>query len=103
MCVYKIKYALSITAVWLSASQLIAQQKNSDYPIQPIDFTHVHVHDNFWAPKMELNANVTIPYVLQKCRETGRVDNFLKAAGKMPVGRMIYQFLVTVLSLLVMI
>lgn len=61
--------------------------QNADYPIQPVPFTQVHVHDHFWAPKMELNANVTIPYVLQKCRETGRVDNFLKAAGKMPVGR----------------
>ncbi|MBO9682534.1 MAG: glycoside hydrolase family 127 protein [Flavisolibacter sp.] len=71
----------------LSNCFLIAQQKNADYPIQPVAFTQVHVHDHFWAPKMELNANVTIPYVLQKCRETGRVDNFLKAAGKMPVGK----------------
>ena len=56
-----------------------AQQK--DYPIQPVDFTQVHVHDKFWTPKMEVNANITIPYVLDKCRETGRIDNFLEAAG----------------------
>ncbi|HEV8287252.1 MAG TPA: beta-L-arabinofuranosidase domain-containing protein [Chitinophagaceae bacterium] len=61
--------------------------QHSDYPIQPVAFTQVHVNDNFWAPKMDLNVRVTIPYVLQKCRETGRIDNFLKAAGKMPVGR----------------
>src|SRR5215208_649429 len=76
---------IGITA--FTSISVMAQQKNSDYPIQPVDFTHVHVHDHFWAPKMELNANVTIPYVLQKCRETGRIDNFLKAAHKMPVGR----------------
>jgi len=81
------KSAFSVAALAFSGSLLVAQQKNADYPIQPVAFTQVHVHDNFWAPKMELNANVTIPYVLQKCRETGRVDNFLKAAGKMPIGR----------------
>lgn len=63
---------------------LFAQQREADYPIQPVDFTHVHVHDRFWTPRMETNANITIPYVLQKCRENGRMDNFLKAAGKLP-------------------
>lgn len=59
-------------------SKVVAQQK--DYPIQPVPFTQVHVHDNFWEPKMEVNANVTIPYVLQQCKANGRVDNFLRAA-----------------------
>ncbi len=59
-----------------------AQSKHADYPIQPVDFTHVHVNDHFWAPKMQVNADVSIPYVLQKCEETGRIDNFLEAAGK---------------------
>ena len=63
-------------------THLRAQLK--DYPIQPVDFTQVHVHDNFWRPKMELNANVTIPYVLNKCQTTGRVDNFLRAAKILP-------------------
>ena len=31
---------------------------------------------------METNAKVTIPYILQKCREEGRINNFLVAAGK---------------------
>ena len=57
---------------------LSAQQK--DYPIQPVPFTQVHVNDNFWEPKMEVNANVTIPYVLAQCKANGRVDNFLRAA-----------------------
>jgi uncharacterized protein len=58
----------------------ICHAQNRDYPIQPVDFTRVHVQDKFWAPKMELNANVTIPYVLDKCKQTGRIDNFLRAA-----------------------
>ena len=54
-----------------------------DYPIQPVAFTSVRLSDNFWEPKIEVNADVTIPYVLQKCRETGRIDNFLRAAHKL--------------------
>lgn len=57
-------------------------QEHRDYPIQPVPFTQVHVHDHFWAPKMQVNVDVTIPYILQKCYETGRVNNFLVAAGK---------------------
>ena len=40
--------------------------------------------DNFWAPKINVNAGVTIPYTLEQCRKTGRIDNFLRAAGKLP-------------------
>jgi len=77
---------ISIAAIALCVgSTAVTQERNSDYPIQPVAFTQVHVNDHFWAPKMELNLRVTIPYVLQKCRETGRIDNFKKAAHKMPV------------------
>ncbi|WP_316784253.1 glycoside hydrolase family 127 protein [Pedobacter frigiditerrae] len=69
---------LLLFAFGLIAISTNAQQK--DYPIQPVPFTHVHVNDEFWAPKMEVNAKVTIPYILQKCKENGRIDNFLRAA-----------------------
>ncbi len=62
-------------------SPVLAQQK--DYPIQPVAFTSVHVNDNFWQPKMEVNAKVTIPYVLAQCKANGRMDNFLRAAKKL--------------------
>lgn len=52
----------------------------NDYPIQPVPFTQVHVNDNFWQPKMKVNAEVTIPYVLAQCKTNGRIDNFLRAA-----------------------
>ncbi|MEO7766591.1 MAG: beta-L-arabinofuranosidase domain-containing protein, partial [Ferruginibacter sp.] len=64
----------------LMAVSAIAQKK--DYPIQPVAFTRVHVNDHFWKPKMQVNAAVTIPYILRMCKEHGRIDNFLAAAGK---------------------
>lgn len=60
----------------------VAKAQQKDYPIQPVSFTQVHVNDNFWKPKMQINASVTIPYILKMCREHGRIDNFLAAAGK---------------------
>ncbi|MCF6287403.1 MAG: glycoside hydrolase family 127 protein, partial [Candidatus Hydrogenedentes bacterium] len=55
----------------------------SDYPIQPVPFTQVHFNDDFWAPRLETNRTVTLPYDFQKCEETGRISNFAKAGGLM--------------------
>jgi hypothetical protein len=71
---------IMLLVAMLSCISVYAQRK--DYPIQPVAFTHVHVNDNFWKPKMQVNANITIPYILKMCREHGRIDNFLAAAGK---------------------
>jgi DUF1680 family protein len=52
----------------------------ADYPVQPVPFTAVHLHDAFWAPKIEVNRTVSIPFAFQKCEESGRVDLFERAA-----------------------
>ena len=52
-----------------------------DYPITPAPFTAVCFTDRFWLPRLETNRQVTIPYDFEKCEETGRIDNFAKAAG----------------------
>ena len=76
------KYGIAVAAGFLSSAGLLYAQLKMDYPIQPVAFTQVQVMDNFWAPKIRVNADVTIPYTLEQCRKTGRVDNFLIAAGK---------------------
>ncbi len=52
-----------------------------DYPVRPVPFTEVHLNDAFWAPRIEINRTVTIPFAFQQCEKTGRVDNFLRAAA----------------------
>ncbi len=42
----------------------------------------VRLEDGFWKPRLEINRTVTIPAQLRHCYETGRVDNFRRAAGK---------------------
>ena len=54
-----------------------------DYPIRPVPFTQVRFTDSFWAPRLEMNRTVSIPYALRMNEETGRVDNFRKAARLM--------------------
>jgi DUF1680 family protein len=52
-----------------------------DYPIRPVDFTKVTLHDGFWKEWVETASHHTIPFAFQKCEETGRVDNFIFAGG----------------------
>ena len=50
-------------------------------PLNPVPFTSVHLNDQFWAPKIEINRAVSIPSAFGKCEETGRMDNFALAGG----------------------
>lgn len=64
-----------VLCTWPAAAQL-----QKDYPVQPVPFTAVHLTDQFWAPKIETNRNVSIPFAFEQCETTGRVENFLRAA-----------------------
>jgi DUF1680 family protein len=52
-----------------------------DYPVQPVLFTAVHLDDAFWAPRLETNRAVTIPYAFGQCQASGRMNNFERAAA----------------------
>jgi len=79
----------SLRKVMATPNTAEAKSPLKDYPIQPVPFTDVRVDDAFWAPKIEVNREVTIPYVLRMCREHGRINNFIIAArhsgGKLTV------------------
>ena len=53
---------------------------HSGYPINPVPFTSVQVTDNFWGQRLKASREVTIPLAFSKCEETGRYENFVKAA-----------------------
>jgi uncharacterized protein len=57
------------------------ESPRQDYPVKPVPFTSVHFNDAFWAPRIEINRTVTIPFAFQKDEETGRVRNFVEAAA----------------------
>lgn len=51
------------------------------YAINPVPFTSVKVTDSFWGQRLEASRRVTIPLAFGKCEETGRYENFVKAAN----------------------
>jgi DUF1680 family protein len=83
------KYSrLQFTVLFLGVFLMSFSQKNTnlkeDYPITPVSFVDVKFKDSFWAPRIKINEEVTIPIALKHCYTTGRVDNFKKAGGLMP-------------------
>ncbi|HUK18403.1 MAG TPA: glycoside hydrolase family 127 protein [Bryobacteraceae bacterium] len=72
--------ALAAAVFCVAAGAAPALSQPRDYPVKPVPFTAVHVNDAFWAPRIEINRTVTIPFAFRKDEETGRFDNFLRAA-----------------------
>ncbi|GAB6395161.1 MAG: Beta-L-arabinofuranosidase/glycoside hydrolase family 127 protein [Bacteroidales bacterium] len=69
---------------FISAFVLIfsaCKQKESAAPVVPVPFTQVHLTDNFWAPRIEINRTVSIPSAFHQCEINGRFDNFALAGG----------------------
>lgn len=58
-----------------------AQHNSGGYPISPVPFTSVKVTDTFWGQRLKASREVTIPLAFSKCEETGRYENFVKAAN----------------------
>ena len=74
----------SILALVLMTTGLSCEKQAdhyTDYPIKPVAFNQVRVTDQFWAPRIQRNAEVTIPIAFQQSEETGRIKNFKVAAG----------------------
>jgi DUF1680 family protein len=67
-------------ALSLCATDVFAAPPARDYPVKPVPFTDVHLTDIFWAPRIETNRVVTIPFAFEQCEKSGRMDNFDRAA-----------------------
>ena len=48
----------------------------------PVPLGAVRLRDRFWEPRRRINREVTLPSQWRHCEETGRIDNFRRAAGK---------------------
>lgn len=72
------------SALLLVFLPVTAARKTTDaIPILEVPFTKVHLHDNFWTPRIEINRTVSIPSAFKECEKNGRFDNFAIAAGLM--------------------
>jgi len=57
------------------------RRETKDYALHPVDVAQVRIHDTFWLPRLETVRDITIPSLLRRCEETGRIDNFARAGG----------------------
>ena len=74
--------ATSLLAVMaVSALAQKKDQQSHGYPIDPVPFTSVKVTDAFWGQRLQASRETTIPLAFSKCEETGRYENFVKAAN----------------------
>ncbi|MCL2104988.1 MAG: glycoside hydrolase family 127 protein [Kiritimatiellaeota bacterium] len=65
----------------LSPAAVSAKDADTGYPYTPVPFTSVKVTDDFWGQRLKASREVTIPLAFSKCEETGRYENFVKAAN----------------------
>ena len=72
-------FGLAVNAANTSVSN--AETTHHGYPIEPVPFTSVKIDDSFWGQRLEAARNVTIPLAFSKCEESGRYENFIKAAN----------------------
>jgi len=77
----KLKKLLALSWILIFLSSLNYSQNKIEYPIQLVDLKNVKVTNGFWFNRIETNRKVTIPHVINKCIETGRMDNLYFAAG----------------------
>ena len=75
------KSVVSILVLVLTISLFAQKNKPAGYPISPVPFTNVKVTDQFWGQRLKASREVTIPLAFSKCEETGRYENFVKAAN----------------------
>lgn len=76
--------SLGISQILLWRSDAFAAT-NAEKNLTAIPFTDTKLVDQFWAPRLEINRDVTVWYDFKKCEETGRIDNF-SVAGKLKPG-----------------
>lgn len=51
--------------------------------LRPVPLDRVRLEDDFWAPRRAIVRDVTLPAQFRLLDETGRLDNFRKAAGRL--------------------
>ncbi len=73
---------VSFVVVTLFSGCLREPSSGGEYPIRPVPFTSVKLTDDFWAPRIKKNADVTIPIAFHYCETTGRIRNFEIAGGQ---------------------
>ena len=50
--------------------------------LDPLSWKNVEIESGFWGQRLETNQKVTLDHQYEQLEETGRLDNFRRAAAK---------------------
>jgi len=75
---------LLLILVTIAIPQVIAGESKHDYPLAPMSFEKVTLEDSFWVPRLKTQAEVTVPFALEK---TERAVENLRRCGNYLHGR----------------
>ena len=79
----KLAVLLSLVVMAHGASALGQGRRRRPYQkLSAPPIADVRITDAFWAPRIKTCREVTLPYCFEMCEKTGRIGNFVKAAGK---------------------
>jgi DUF1680 family protein len=74
-------YFKALLLLAIAALPCTVQAQDKGYAMNSVPFTAVHATNNsFWGQRLQASKLVTIPLALRKCDESGRINNFIKAA-----------------------
>lgn len=77
----KNKLPLFVGCLMLSMYACQEPYTKSNEAIKEVPFTQVHLGDDFWSSRIEVNRTVSIPSAFSECEKNGRFDNFAIAGG----------------------
>lgn len=70
-------------ATTMATRAVVADTSNSPFArLRPVPIDAITLDDAFWAPKLQINREVTLPSQYRLLLGTGRIDNLLRAGGK---------------------
>ena len=73
---------LPLLAVLFAVAASAAEKEQPEHrKLQAVPFTKVKLDDEFWSARLKTNREKSLPHNFKWCEETGRVNNFAKAAG----------------------
>ncbi len=65
-----------------STSAVVVDTTQSPHArLRSVPINAVQLQDEFWEPRRRINREATLPAQYQQCEDSGRVDNFRRAAG----------------------
>ena len=66
-----------------SGNTFVTDTTNSPYAkLRPVPIENVHLEDSFWAPRISVLCEKTLPTQHRIIEGTGRLFNFRRASGK---------------------